>query len=47
MYMYVLNKFHARNRCFEYALNAFGTRFRHASIRDFNGQPGIGNWLER
>ena len=31
--IYVSNKFHARYRCFEYALSAFGTRFRHANVR--------------
>ena len=31
--VYVPNKFHARYRRFEYALNAFGARLRHASVR--------------
>ena len=31
--IYVSNKFHARYRCFEYTLSAFGTRFRHANVR--------------
>ena len=30
---YVSNKFHARYRRVEYALNAFGARFRHVSVR--------------
>ena len=28
-----LNKFHVRYRCVEYALNAFGAHFKHASVR--------------
>ena len=33
--LYVSNtcKFHARYRHVEYAMNTFGTRFRHASVR--------------
>ena len=31
--LYVLNKFHACYRRVEYALNAFGARLRHASVR--------------
>ena len=33
LYMYVSNTFHARYRRVKYALNAFGVRFRHASVR--------------
>ena len=29
--LYVSNKIHARYRCVEYALNAFGACFRHVS----------------
>ena len=31
--LYVSNKFHSRNRCVEYALNALGAHFRHDSVR--------------
>ena len=31
--LYVSNMFHARYRRIEYALKAFGSRFRHASMR--------------
>ena len=30
---YVSNKFHARYRCVEYAMNAFGALVRHVSVR--------------
>ena len=30
--LYVTNKFHARYRRVEYALNAFGGRLKHASV---------------
>ena len=33
IFLHVSNKFHARYRCFEYALNAFDSRFRHANVR--------------
>ena len=31
--LYVPNMFHARFKRVEYAMNAFGARFRHASVR--------------
>ena len=31
--LYVTNKFNARYRRVEYALNAFGASFRHVSVR--------------
>ena len=30
---YISNKFHVRYKRIEYTLNAFGARFRHASLR--------------
>ena len=31
--LYVLTRFHVRYRCVEYALNMFGARFMHDSVR--------------
>ena len=38
LYVSTDEKFHACYRCVEYALNAFGARFRHISIRDMRVQ---------